>query len=124
MVHPVLRDSGDGVRRTPEACLEEAVGLARAIDLEVVRAEAVRLQKPHPSTLLGSGTVEHLAEVVEETGATLLIVDHALSPVQQRNLEKGIKAKVIDRTGLILEIFGERARTREGQLQVELAALT
>ncbi|WP_029007946.1 GTPase HflX [Azospirillum halopraeferens] len=124
MVHPVLRDTGDGIRREPGACLEEAIGLALAIDLEVVHAECVRLNRPHPSTLLGSGTVEHLAKVAEESGATLLILDHGLSPVQQRNLEKGVKVKVIDRTGLILEIFGARARTREGQLQVELAALT
>jgi GTP-binding protein HflX len=123
VVHPVLRTAED-TARSPESCLDEAVGLAAAIELEVVHAECVRVNRPQPATLLGSGTVEHLAELVEENGATLLIVDHALSPVQQRNLEKGVKAKVIDRTGLILEIFGARARTREGQLQVELAALT
>ena len=123
MVHPVLRDAQEA-SRPPESCLEEAAGLACAIDLEVVHAECVRVNRPHPSTLLGSGTVEHLAKVAEETGASLVILDHALSPVQQRNLEKGIKAKVIDRTGLILEIFGARARTREGQLQVELASLS
>ncbi|HYD64742.1 GTPase HflX [Azospirillum sp.] len=123
VVHPVLRTAVDGAR-SPESCLDEAVGLAAAIELEVVHAECVRVNRPQPSTLLGSGTVEHLAQLVEESEATLLVVDHALSPVQQRNLEKGVKAKVIDRTGLILEIFGARARTREGQLQVELAALT
>ena len=123
VIHPVLRVAHDA-SRAPEACLEEAVGLAQAIELEIVHAECVRVSRPHPSTLLGSGTVEHIAEIVEESEATVVILDHALSPVQQRNLERGIKAKVIDRTGLILEIFGARARTREGQLQVELASLT
>ncbi|HEY0836483.1 MAG TPA: GTPase HflX [Azospirillum sp.] len=122
VVHPVLRTAD--AARSPESCLDEAVGLAAAIELEVVHAECVRVNRPQPSTLLGSGTVEHLAQLVEESEATLVIIDHALSPVQQRNLERGIKAKVIDRTGLILEIFGARARTREGQMQVELAALT
>ncbi|AWK88006.1 GTPase HflX [Azospirillum thermophilum] len=124
MVHPVLRQEADGVIRPPESRLEEAVGLALAIDLQVVHAECARVNRPQPSTLLGSGTVEHLAALVEETEASLVILDHALSPVQQRNLERALKAKVIDRTGLILEIFGARARTREGMLQVELASLT
>ncbi|CAO3355506.1 Ribosome LSU-associated GTP-binding protein HflX [Azospirillum melinis] len=110
--------------RPPESRLEEAVGLAQAIQLDVVHAECAKVNRPQPSTLLGSGTVEHLAQVVEEAEATLVILDHALSPVQQRNLERSLKAKVIDRTGLILEIFGARARTREGMLQVELASLT
>ncbi|MCP1609152.1 GTP-binding protein HflX [Azospirillum lipoferum] len=110
--------------RPPESRLEEAVGLAQAIQLDVVHAECAKVNRPQPSTLLGSGTVEHLAQVVEEAEATLVILDHALSPVQQRNLERALKAKVIDRTGLILEIFGARARTREGMLQVELASLT
>ncbi len=123
VIHPVLRAARDA-SRGPEACLEEAIGLAQAIELEVVHAECVRVTKPQPATLLGSGAVERLAELVEETEATLVIMDHALSPVQQRNLERSIKAKVIDRTGLILEIFGARAQTSEGQLQVELAALT
>ncbi|MBM3560161.1 MAG: GTPase HflX, partial [Alphaproteobacteria bacterium] len=104
--------------------LEEACGLAAAIDLEQVHSEVVRLVAPRPATLFGSGTVERLAATVSGTEAELVYVDGVLSPVQQRNLEKAWKAKVIDRTGLILEIFGERARTREGQLQVELAALT
>jgi GTPase len=124
VVHPVLRSEADGVSRPPESCLEEAVGLAQAIELDVIHAECVKVNRPQPSTLLGSGTVEHLAELVEEQEADLVILDHALSPVQQRNLERALKAKVIDRTGLILEIFGARARTREGMLQVELASLT
>jgi GTP-binding protein HflX len=128
VIHPILRESQDA-RRGPEACLDEAVGLAAAIELDVVNAEAVRVNRPQPSTLFGSGTVEHIAERVaqaneQEQPIDLVIIDHALSPVQQRNLERTLKAKVIDRTGLILEIFGARARTREGQLQVELAALS
>ncbi|MFD1624412.1 GTPase HflX [Azospirillum griseum] len=124
VVHPVLRSEADGVSRPPESCLEEAIGLAQAIELDVIHAECVKVNRPQPATLLGSGTVEHLAEQVTELEATLVILDHALSPVQQRNLERALKAKVIDRTGLILEIFGARARTREGMLQVELASLT
>ncbi|MFC7332031.1 GTPase HflX [Rhodocista pekingensis] len=110
--------------RSPEAQLDEAVGLARAIELEVVGARSIRVMRPRPAALLGQGAVEDLAAAIEAETAALVIVDHALTPVQQRNLEKAWKAKVIDRTGLILEIFGARARTREGQLQVELAALT
>jgi GTP-binding protein HflX len=103
--------------------LDEARGLAAAIALNVVHAEIVNLQKPRPATLLGSGTVERLAGVVKEQELELAVVDGHLSPGQQRNLEKGWGCKVIDRTGLILEIFGERAKTREGMLQVELAHL-
>ena len=110
--------------RNPDARLEEAVGLAAAIDLDVVHAEAVRLNKPVPATLLGGGVVERLHGICEALEIEVLIVDASLSPVQQRNLEKAIDTKVIDRTGLILEIFGARARTHEGRLQVELAALT
>jgi GTP-binding protein HflX len=104
--------------------LAEAVGLARAIALEVAAAEVVPLPKPNPSTLFGSGKVAEIAALVGECDPGLAIVDHALSPVQQRNLEKAWSCKVLDRTGLILEIFGQRALTREGRLQVELAHLT
>ncbi len=104
--------------------LEEARGLASAIALQVVHAEAVNLQKARPSTLFGLGTVERLADFIEENHIDLAYVDGHLSPGQQRNLEKAWQCKVIDRTGLILEIFGARAKTREGQLQVELAHLT
>ena len=100
------------------------MGLAHAINLDVVHAEWVKLDRPKPATLLGGGVVDRLKAVVAETGAGLLIVDGVLSPVQQRNLERDLDIKAIDRTGLILEIFGERARTHEGRLQVELAALT
>jgi GTP-binding protein HflX len=98
--------------------------LARAIDLQIVRAEIVRIARPAPGTLFGSGNVEKLRELIAENAIGLVVVDGPLSPVQQRNLERRWQAKVIDRTGLILEIFGERARTHEGRLQVELAALS
>jgi GTP-binding protein HflX len=111
-------------RHSPQDRLAEAVGLASAIDLEVVEALLVPLAAVRPSTLVGSGKVKELEALVASTGAGLLIVDHAVSPIQQRNLEKALGAKVLDRTGLILEIFGRRARTREGRLQVELAHLT
>src|SRR5262249_26239995 len=87
------------------------------------RDEIIKLDRPAASTFLGSGTVERLKQKFTEEKITLAIIDHPLSPVQQRNLEQDWRVKVIDRTGLILEIFGERAQTREGQLQVELAAL-
>ena len=109
--------------RDANAMLEEAVGLALAIDLEVVGSAIIPLSRTVPATLLGKGQVEHQAELIAEHDVGLVIIDHTLTPVQQRNLEKNLKCKVIDRTGLILEIFGERARTKEGQLQVELAAL-
>ena len=109
--------------RTGEARLQEAVGLAKAIDLDVVSAELVTVARPRPATLLGSGKVEEIATRLEEADTRLVIVDHPLTPVQQRNLERAWSAKVIDRTGLILEIFGQRASTREGVLQVDLAHL-
>ncbi|HZP97990.1 MAG TPA: GTPase HflX [Reyranella sp.] len=126
MVAAVLspHDPGSrGDRRDPAAKLEEAVGLARAIDLDVRVAQAVPLRRLTPATLLGKGVVERINEAVEEQGIGLVVVDDKLTPVQQRNLEKAWNAKVIDRTGLILEIFGARANTHEGRLQVELAAL-
>ena len=112
-----------GETRDSEAKLEEAVGLARAIDLDVRLAHVAPLRRVTPATLLGKGVVERIKIAVEEQGIGLVVVDDRLTPVQQRNLEKAWQAKVIDRTGLILEIFGARARTHEGRLQVELAAL-
>ncbi|PZF76964.1 GTPase HflX [Aestuariivirga litoralis] len=109
--------------RAVEARLEEAVGLALAIDLEVEEAIIAPVTAPKPATLLGSGKVEEIAERVKATEAELVVVNAQLSPIQQRNLEKDWGAKVLDRTGLILEIFGRRASTREGTLQVELAHL-
>ena len=114
--------SGSGGRDSA-ARLDEAEGLARAIGIDVRARESFRLRQVKPATLLGSGQVEQIGQHVAETGAELVIVDNALSPVQQNNLEKAWNAKVIDRTGLILEIFGERAATNEGRLQVELAHL-
>ncbi len=111
-------------RRDPRARLEEAVRLAEAIALEVVGAEVVPLREPVPATLLGRGKVAELQQRLACDPVDLVVVDAALTPVQQRNLERAWKTKVIDRTGLILEIFGARARTREGVLQVELAALS
>ncbi len=126
VLKPLLRQhtgNGRASLREAESMLEEAVGLAEAIDLEVIGADSFNLANPSPSTLLGSGLVEDYEQKVEADKITLVIVDHPLTPVQQRNLEKAWKCKVIDRTGLILEIFGARARTHEGRLQVELAAL-
>jgi GTPase len=123
VLSPVLRD-GMQPGRPAEARLAEAVGLARAIDLIVVHAETVRLSRRRPATLFGRGAVETFQELIAAEEIGLTVVDASLTPIQQRNLERAWSCKVIDRTGLILEIFGERARTREGQLQVELAALT
>src|SRR5579871_3593675 len=125
VVYPHLRSCGDGgALRSPGARLDEAVALAEAIALDVVATRVVPVVRPRPSTLIGKGSVEALAALVEENSVELAVVDAAVTPVQQRNLERAWKCKVIDRTGLILEIFGERARTHEGRLQVELAALS
>ncbi|HTR85457.1 MAG TPA: GTPase HflX [Reyranella sp.] len=110
-------------QRDSDAKLDEAVGLARAIDLDVRLKASAPLRRLTPATLIGKGVVERMKEAVEEHDIGLVVVDDKLTPVQQRNLEKAWNAKVIDRTGLILEIFGARARTHEGRLQVELAAL-
>ncbi len=110
--------------RDAAARLDEAVGLARAIDLSIVHGEAVSIAKPRPATVFGAGVVERFKGFIEAEEIDVVIVDGTLTPVQQRNLETVWNTKVIDRTGLILEIFGARARTREGQLQVELAALS
>jgi GTP-binding protein HflX len=124
VIHPERSDSGasESSRQSVER-LEEAVGLARALDLDVRGEEIVRIRKVTPATLFGSGKVEELAALVRAAEAEAVVIDDALSPVQQRNLEKAWDCKVIDRTGLILEIFGRRARTKEGRLQVELARL-
>jgi GTP-binding protein HflX len=109
--------------RTPEARLAEAVGLAQAIDLNVVEAGLVTLNQIRPATYIGTGKVDEFAGLVKSLNASVVVMDCPVSPVQQRNLEKAWNVKVIDRTGLILEIFGRRARTSEGALQVELAHL-
>lgn len=122
VVHPVLAGGDD--RRDARARLDEAVGLAVAIGLEVPESQVCPLAKTRPATLFGTGKLAELGQCAAENDVDLIIVDGALTPVQQRNLERAWHRKVIDRTGLILEIFGARARTREGRLQVELANLT
>jgi GTPase len=127
VIEPVLRRAAaraDLAERTAEAKLDEAIGLARAIDLNVEQSGIVMLNALRPATYLGKGKVEEMAGLVKSFEVGVVVMDCALSPVQQRNLEKAWNAKVIDRTGLILEIFGRRARTREGALQVEHAHLT
>jgi GTP-binding protein HflX len=120
----VLPDrSSETNARTTDARLDEAAGLAEAISLNVADRISFRIRQPRPATLFGKGQVEEIASRAETAEAKVLVVDAALTPVQQKNLEDGTKAKVIDRTGLILEIFGERAATAEGRLQVELAHL-
>ena len=118
----VLPDQGNA-SRDADARLAETAGLAAAIGVEVAEKIAYRVRQPKPATLIGSGQVEQLAAQVRMEDAQLVVFDASLTPVQQSNLEKVWNAKVIDRTGLILEIFGERAATAEGRLQVELAHL-
>ncbi len=120
VIHP---DLGERASRPAGERLEEAAGLARALDLDVRAEEIVRLRKTTPATLFGAGKVEELAALIRAAEAEAAVIDFDLTPVQQRNLEKEWDCKVIDRTGLILEIFGRRARTKEGRLQVELARL-
>ncbi len=109
--------------RSSENRLEEAVGLAHAIDIDVCSTAIVPIPQIKPSTLFGSGKVAELKDLTGSEKIELVVIDHALTPIQQRNLEREWSVKVLDRTGLILEIFGRRARTREGRLQVELAHL-
>ncbi len=118
-----LPELGNDARRSTEARLNEAAGLAEAIGVEVKEKLAFRVRAPKAATLFGSGQVESIGAAAAEAEAELIIVDAPITPIQQRNLETATKAKVIDRTGLILEIFGERAATAEGRLQVELAHL-
>ena len=115
---------GQKTALSAEARLEEACGLALAINLDVVYKEIIRIRAVKPATLIGQGVIDRLSEEIAEKGIELIIFDTSLSPIQQRNLENKLNIKVIDRTALILEIFGERAQTKEGKLQVELAHLT
>ncbi|MDP7625306.1 MAG: GTPase HflX [Rhodospirillales bacterium] len=130
VLHPFLklsasdRSGNGGALRDPQGRLEEATRLAEAIELEIHHAEIITINRPKPASLLGGGTVERLEGYIAHHEIEVVVMDAALSPVQQRNLEQAWKAKVIDRTGLILEIFGARARTKVGTLQVELAALS
>ncbi len=123
VLHPELQS--DPGRRAAEAALDEAVALAHALpDLDVVGGEIVRLRQPRAGLLFGEGKIAELKARLEEAEVGLVLIDGAVTPVQQRNLEKAWGVKLLDRTGLILEIFADRARTREGVLQVELAALS
>jgi GTP-binding protein HflX len=117
------RLENNGFERDAQSKLEEAIGLAKAIDLDIIDTMVVPLASPKPATYIGTGKVAEIARHVEAADAELVIVNAQLSPVQQRNLETAWKAKVLDRTGLILEIFGRRATSKEGILQVELAHL-
>jgi GTP-binding protein HflX len=119
--HRVLRKD---IMRSTVSCLDEALGLAHALDLDVVASRIIKIQSPRPATLFGTGKVKQIRGEIAAADAELVVINHELTPVQQRNLEKAWDVKVLDRTGLILEIFGERAQTREGRLQVELAALS
>jgi GTP-binding protein HflX len=116
--------SPNGFKRDAAACLEEAVGLTRAIELDVCHADVVPLSRPRPATLIGQGAVETFKSLIDAEHIFIVVIDSTLTPIQQRNLETAWSCKVVDRTGLILEIFGARARTREGILQVELAHLS
>jgi len=123
VIHPALR--GDGGTRAPSARLDEAVGLAAAINLDIIYAEVATVNAPRAATLIGGGKIDEIRARLDASDPRpgLVIVDGALSPVQHRNLEKALDAKVLDRTALILEIFGARAQTAEGRLQVDLAHL-
>ena len=125
VIVPIIRehDNTKNADRPVQPRIAEAVGLARAIRLEVVISRAINVAEPKPATLIGQGKVAELAQEITENEIELAVIDHSLSPIQQRNLEKEWNCKVIDRTALILEIFGDRARTKEGVLQVELAHL-
>ena len=120
VIHPDQRGESD---RTAQGRLEEAIGLAQALDLDVRAQEIVRLRSRSPATLFGAGKVDEIAALIRAAEAEVVVIDADITPGQQRNLEKAWDAKVVDRTGLILEIFGRRARTNEGRLQVELARL-
>ncbi len=123
VLHPEIKS--DDERRLPEPALEEAVALAAALpDLDVVGSDIVRLQRAQAGLLFGSGKIEELGRKFHDEKVELVLIDGPVTPVQQRNLEKAWKVKILDRTGLILEIFSDRARTREGVLQVEMAALS
>ncbi|WP_170865005.1 GTPase HflX [Roseovarius marisflavi] len=123
VIHPEIPSAGS--ERDPDLALEEAVSLAHALpELEVVGAQVVRLRKPDAGKLFGKGKLEELRQAIEASETELVLVDGPVTPVQQRNLEKAWDVKVLDRTGLILEIFSDRAATREGVLQVEMAALS
>lgn len=123
VIHPEIKSDPD--RREASLALAEAVSLAHALpELDVVGSEIARLPRPRAGLLFGSGKIDEIADTLKQNEIELVLVDGAVTPVQQRNLEKAWKVKLLDRTGLILEIFSDRAATREGVLQVEMAALS
>lgn len=124
VLHPHLKQAADNRLRDPAGCLEEAIALTAAISLDVVHAEIIPLAKARPGTLFGEGKITDLGTFMKQSEIDVVIIDGPVTPVQQRNLERRWHVKIVDRTGLILEIFGERAQTREGSLQVELAHLS
>ncbi len=126
VIHPLLKTSPKTEQSliTAQDKLDEAVGLARAIELNIAYKEVINLSRVVPATLIGGGVIDRLSDIIKNNDIGLVYINHPLTPVQQRNLEKRLHTKVIDRTGIILEIFGARATTKEGKLQVELAALS
>lgn len=123
IIHPVFTNIPTKDRGDVEQAMDEACGLAKAIQLDVVQSMQANINRIHPGLFLGKGTCDKIAEDIEVHKPDIVMVNYTLSPVQQRNLEKKFKVKIIDRTGLILEIFGARAQTKEGKIQVELAQL-
>lgn len=123
IVHPVFASSSVSVAQDVGQAIEESCGLAEAIQLQIADTLQVNIRRVSAGYLFGKGTRENIAKAVKKHEPDIVLINHTLSPVQQRNLEKEFEAKVIDRTGLILEIFGARAQTKEGRLQVELAQL-
>jgi GTP-binding protein HflX len=121
VIHPQTKASTNN--RSLDDIIEEACGLARAIELEVIETRSITVSKIHPGYFISKGLRESIGSAVNALEPTIVVVNHALTPIQQRNLEQEWQCKVIDRTGLILEIFGARAQTKEGRIQVELAAL-
>ena len=124
IITPIIATNTTLLRLSPESRLEEACGLALAINLQIEHKEFIALKEIKPATFFSQGFIERIQLIIQEKEIELMIVDGKLSPIQQRNLERKLNIKIIDRTALILEIFGERAKTREGALQVELAHLT
>ena len=124
VLHPYIKRSIQTKIRDPQSCLEEAVSLTAAISLDVIHSEIITLNKARPGTLFGTGKIDELGDFIKNSHIDVVIIDGPVTPVQQRNLERHWKVKIVDRTGLILEIFGERAQTKEGALQVELAHLS
>jgi GTP-binding protein HflX len=123
VIHPFLKLETRNPFFNPQNLLDEACGLTEAINLEIIGKESISITRVNPSTYIGKGVLERIRGIVAAQEIELVFINHDISPVQQRNLEKTLKTKVIDRTALILEIFGARAKTSEGKLQVELAAL-